>query len=282
MLNNDKHKTISIIAMFTLFFIFPYAFYLYLRYGPMRIPRIVNDTKIAYIYHPKTDRLYKVELAATLSRSGRGSLGQRLFKLYPVWRKDKVHRGTYGDIPPWIPIEYFLVANSEYLGSFRDIYVERSKELSLMEEHPRQYIDQKAQEADKFFEEFDGKIENIFEMVSECLKGEFDYFELSYYRRVDINTFELIPDSLAFLKEFYGLFSGDAIIVKWKMDGGVQTKDIEILKEVLIIRGDAAEDLRLFLDWESDSGYYYAHASTKTRKKGRFLHWRRAKNDLLH
>ncbi|MDO9514359.1 MAG: hypothetical protein Q7J59_07130 [Elusimicrobiota bacterium] len=275
MLNNDKTNNIAVAIVVFIFFIFPVVFFLYLECWPMNIPRVVKDTKIAYVYHPKTDRLYRIELAATLRR--RGDFLWRLFKLYPVWRKDKEHRGIYGDIPPWIPVTYSQVPASgcQYLGYFRDICVDRSKELELMKDHPHQYIDQKNQGIDKILEKTEKFIET-FSDGGDYWRGEFDFFELSYYNRCDINTYKLTPDSLSFLNEFYGTFSGDAIITKWKANGGVQTKDVEILKEVLIIRGDAAKELRVFLDWESEDGYYYSQLRSGNKTlKCTPLHWKR-------
>lgn len=165
--------------------------------------------QVGYIYHPGTDRIYKLDMAPSLSR-------------FKQWE-------------PFIPfhsLNYGEPKGGEYLGKLQTVLSEIEAERRLMREDSNAWIEKQNKEAKSYMKEVNA--------------GDFELWDIDFYWRRDIEPKELLPKSIPGLAEYLddkpaGLSVVDAVVSKWTLKG--KRPELEILEGALLTRGRAAHKL---------------------------------------
>lgn len=169
----------------------------------------IFERRVSYLYHPNTDRIYKIEMAPSLSR-------------YEPWE-------------PFIPFHslyYGVPDGGEYVGKLQSLLTEVEADRRLLREDLDAWSAKQRKELEL--------------LVKESKDQDFEYFDIEYHIRRDVTPKQFIPNSMSVLHENLedepsSLLAVDAVISKWRLKG--KRAEIEILEGALLVRGQAAYKL---------------------------------------
>ena len=161
--------------------------------------------RLGFVYHPESDRIFRVDFAPSLSR-------------YDRWT-------------PFIPFQSLFfgeIERAEYLGLLVSLLGEIRADGELLE-----------QDIDRWLQENRLELETT---ISELQADDLEFWDIEYFPRHDVDAKNLLPQILSRLREFTigerpDVFPADIVVSRGRLTG--PAADIEILRHALIIRGRA-------------------------------------------
>ena len=165
----------------------------------------VFSRRLGFVYHPESDRIFRVDFAPTLHRDDK-------------WT-------------PFIPFQSLFfgeIERAEYLGLLVPLLGEIRADRELLE-----------QDIDRWLKKNRFELEN---MISELQSDDLEFWDIEYFARHDVDANILLPQVLLRLREFTtgerpDVFPADIVVSRWRPI--VPSTEIEILRHALIIRGRA-------------------------------------------
>jgi len=199
-MSQDRSRTILIGIGFIIFVLILYCWSSY---------NSIFDRRVAYIYHPSSDRIFKIEQAPSLYR-------------YKKWE-------------PFIPFHslfYGGIDGAHYIGALKNVLAEVQADRRLIKENPEAWGKKQ-----RF------KMETL---IQEAKDGDIEFWDIKYFVRLDIAPETLLPDSMSDLRKYSkdrpsNLLSVDAIVSRWTMTG--KRPVLELLEGALLIQGRAAYEV---------------------------------------
>jgi hypothetical protein len=196
------------------------GFYLLLTLS--RVNTVIFDTRMGYVYHPTTDRLYEVEIKPSVSGWG------EIFN-------------------PFSEILYFDIRYAELLGNLQALVAEHEVNARLVREDPNAW-------RNKRHIKLDAELKNSSEKTKRWLETGFESLDINFYHRNDLKESDLLPDVLAGLRKYVRgdrpvILAGDAVIVVWREN---RQAEVELLNGAIFIRGlkPASEIKSLTVEFE--------------------------------
>lgn len=199
-MSQDRRRTILIGIGFITVILFLYCWSSY---------NSIFDRRVAYIYHPSSDRIFKIELAPSLYK-------------YKKWE-------------PFIPFHSFFygeIDGSHYIGTLQDVLAEVQSDRRLLKENPDAWFKKKRLEMET--------------LVQEAKDNELKFWDIKYFVRLDIAPETLLPDSMSVLRKYSkdrpsNFLSVDVIVSRRSMTE--KRPVLELLEGALLIRDRAAYEV---------------------------------------